>query len=105
MSTYMIAEMKFRDTRWVDDYMAVVPDIVRKHGGIYISQALDIERIEGHRENPDVVVIIQFPSKEDAYGFSNDPEYQPYSAARQRSTDSEVILVPGIETLITSTTP
>lgn len=102
MPSYLVAEMKLKETDWMNDYLSVVPDIVKKHSGVYIFQALEIERVEGTRGNPDVVVIILFPSKEEAQGFLTDPDYQPYSAARRKGTDSEVMLVPWIESLVTT---
>jgi uncharacterized protein (DUF1330 family) len=94
MSVYLIAEMKWKDTDWLPDYLSLVPDLVKKHGGSYVVQTGEIERLEGTREPTDAIVILEFPDREAALGFMNDPEYESPKAARLRGTISETILVP-----------
>jgi len=94
MSVYVIAEMKWKGTSWLPGYLEVVPDLVRKHGGSYIVQTGEIERLEGTREATDGIVILEFPDREAALGFMNDPAYQQPKATRLKNTHSETILVP-----------
>jgi uncharacterized protein (DUF1330 family) len=96
MSVYLIAEMKWKDTSWLPSYLETVPDLVRKHGGSYVVQTGEIERLEGTREPTDGIVILEFPDREAALGFVNDPDYEAPKAARLQGTHSETILVPVI---------
>jgi len=77
MPAYLIAEMKWKDTSWLPEYLRVVPDLVRRHGGSYIVQTGEIERLEGTREESDGIVILQFPDREAALAFMNDLESPP----------------------------
>jgi uncharacterized protein (DUF1330 family) len=95
MAAYLIAEMKWKDTAWLPDYLKVVPQLVAKHGGSYLVQTGEIERLEGTREATDGIVILEFPTLEAAHAFMDDPEYQDPKAARLKGTHSETILVPG----------
>ena len=95
MPAYLMAEMKWKETSWLPEYLGVVPDLVRRHGGSYIVQTGEIERLEGTREESDGIVILQFPDREAALAFMNDPEYASPKAARLKNTHSETILVPG----------
>ena len=47
MSVYLIADVKVTDDSWIPDYAANVHDIVRKHGGKYLSRSANITNIEG----------------------------------------------------------
>lgn len=94
MSVYLIAEMVWKNTDWLADYLAVVPQLVLKHGGRYVVQTGEIERIEGSRDRTDGVVILEFPDRDAAMAFLNDPDYESPKAARLANTISETILVP-----------
>lgn len=52
------------------------------------------ESIEGNWE-PKRLVVIEFPSKENAQEFLNDPDAQPVFAIRHKSTTSKLVLVEG----------
>jgi uncharacterized protein (DUF1330 family) len=44
---------------------------------------------------PERVVVIEFPDKEIAKGFLNDPEAQPLFSIRHKTTESKLILAEG----------
>jgi uncharacterized protein (DUF1330 family) len=94
MSVYLIAEMNWKKTDWLPGYLEVVPDLVRKHGGSYVVQTGEIERLEGTRETADGIGILEFPDREAALAFMKDPAYQQPKATRLKNTHSETILVP-----------
>jgi len=94
MAVFLIAEMKWQDTSWIADYLEVVPDLVRKHGGSYVVQTGEIERLEGTREPADGIVVLRFPDREAALAFLEDPDYAAPKAARLNGSHSESILVP-----------
>jgi uncharacterized protein (DUF1330 family) len=47
MAVFLIAQMKWKDTEWIAEYLKVVPLLVEKHGGSYVVQTGEIERLEG----------------------------------------------------------
>ena len=65
MAAYLIGEMKWKDTTWIPEYLKIVPALIEKHGGRYVVQTGEIERLEGTREQTDGVVILEFPTKAD----------------------------------------
>ncbi len=69
--------------------------LVHKHGGKYLARTMTMEKIEGSRELPTVFVIIEWPSKEAAMSFYEDPEYQPHLKARLAGSNSDCVLVAG----------
>ena len=57
---------------------------VAKHGGEIIVATNDVIRLHG--ADTAMKVIIQFPSREAAQAWDNDPEYAPAKAIRLAST-------------------
>ena len=93
MAVYLIAQVKITDDAWVPDYAAKVHDIAAKHGGNYLSRSANITQLEGDLPDIDVVALIEFPSLESAQAFAADPEYAPFSKARQDGTVSSLFVV------------
>ncbi len=83
MTAFLIAEVKVTDNAWVPDYAAKVHDIAAKHGGRYLARSGNIETLEGSTTDETLIALIQFPDRASAHAFANDPEYAPFSKARQ----------------------
>jgi uncharacterized protein (DUF1330 family) len=57
MSVFLIAQMKWKDTDWIADYLKVVPGLVEKHGGSHVVQTGEIQWLKGtHSETIPVPV-------------------------------------------------
>ena len=54
----------------------------------------DSEVLEG-AWTPDRLVVLEFPNREAALAFYDDPEYAPFRTLRQSVTDSSVVIVDG----------
>ncbi len=54
----------------------------------------EIERLEGTRDETDGIVVLEFPDRDAALAFIDDPEYEGPKKARLANTLSETILVP-----------
>jgi uncharacterized protein (DUF1330 family) len=80
---------------WIPDYISAVTPLVTKHGGKYLARTSSHERLEGMSPNPGLIAIIEFPSKQGAEAFYNDPEYQPLLEARMAGAANELFLVEG----------
>lgn len=83
MAAFLIADVKVTDEAWIPDYASRVHDIAAKHGGKYLARSGNIDTIEGDGLDTTLIALIQFPSREALDAFVNDPEYAPYSKARQ----------------------
>ena len=93
MTVFLIADVKITDDAWVPAYATDVHEIVRKHGGEYLSRSANITTIEGERPDTSVIALLSFPSKEAFQAFLSDPEYAPYSAARKAGSISRINLI------------
>lgn len=94
MPVYLIANIRVDDLDRYKEYVQAVPALIAKHGGSYRVRGGDAEVLEG-QWTPDRFVVLEFPSREAAHAFYDDPEYVPLRELRQAVTDSAVILVEG----------
>lgn len=91
-SVYRIADIKVIDGGWVPEYAKNVHNLVAKHGGNYLSRNGNITTLDGAKFDSRLIALLQFPSKKALQGFANDPEYAPYSMARQAGSISNFTL-------------
>jgi uncharacterized protein (DUF1330 family) len=96
MSFYAVVGFTITDRSWVREYVRNVKHIVASHDGRYLIRSGDIEAVEG-AEKPELLVVLEFPDRDSAYAFYNDPAYQPYRDARIAGTTSTFYMVPGDE--------
>jgi uncharacterized protein (DUF1330 family) len=95
MKYYAVAEMDITDPSWIREYVANVTGMVERRGGRYLSRTARIEKMEGERAAPQVIVLIEWPSKEVADEFYASEEYKPYREARGEGARNEFLLVAG----------
>jgi uncharacterized protein (DUF1330 family) len=92
---YFIGELEVTDQSWVPDYVGNVTGMVERWGGRYLARTPLVERVEGGRESPAMVVILEWPSKEKAVAFYESEEYRPYREKRIAGAKNEFLLVAG----------
>ena len=80
---------------WIADYLPVVTETVAKHGGKYLARTASHERVEGSGASPGVIVIVEWPSRDAANAFYEDPGYEPHLKARLAGAVNEAFLVEG----------
>ena len=96
MPAYMIAELKITDESWRAEYGPKVQELTTKHGGKPIARGVPDSKLEGDRALPDGLVIVEFPSLEQAKAWYNDPEYAPMIKLRQTGAITEITLIDGV---------
>ena len=96
MSVYVVGRVMITDPSWVEGYIPAVEAIVESHGGKYLVRSPGMDVVESNGEAPNVVVVIEFPTKEAAQAFYMSAEYQPWLEARKAGADSELILLDGL---------
>ena len=69
--------------------------MVEARGGRYLARTSKVQRIEGERTPGQLVLIIEWPSKEAAEEFYDSEEYRPYRGLRQAGARNEFLLVAG----------
>ena len=96
MAAYVIGRVQMRDPSWVAEYGPKTGELVKKHGGKFIVRGGKMERLEGKESLPSVIVVLEFPSTDQAKAWYNDPEYAPLIKLRQTGSDAELTLIEGI---------
>lgn len=95
MKHYAVVEIDITDPGWVPEYAKNVTQLVEQRGGRYLTRTSAVEKIEGERKVPQVVVLLEWPSREAALEFYHCEEYRPYRQSRLQGARNEFILVPG----------
>ena len=94
MNAYLILDLAIHDFGKFSEYIEKIPAFIKKHSGRYVVQGAEPEVMEGDWQ-PERVVVIEFPAKENAKNFLQDPEAQPLFALRHKTTAGKLILVDG----------
>ena len=84
---------------WIPDYIEPANALVATHGGRYLTRTASHERLEGEGEDAALRIVIEWPSREAATSFMNDPEYLPHLEARTAGSISHHFLIEGKDDL------
>ena len=96
MKAYLVLDFSIRDLAGFRPYIADIPAFIEKHGGRYIVRGVPPTVMEGDWA-PELMVILEFPSRANANAFLTDPDAQPLFAVRHRTTNSKLVLVDGCD--------
>ena len=99
MIYYSVLDVTPSTNEWVSDYIPTANKLVTKHGGKYLVRTSSHEQIEGKEHEAALRIIIEWPSKEAALAFMNDPEYLPHLEARTKGSVSNHYLIEGKDDL------
>ncbi|QXI28552.1 DUF1330 domain-containing protein [Pseudomonas vanderleydeniana] len=93
---YLVGNFTITDPQLMAEYGEQARPLVHRHGGVMTLMNHDLEPDEG--EAQPVLVIIRFPTFEEARAFYQAPEYAPLKALRLKATTGGFLaLVPGLE--------
>jgi len=95
MKYYCVVELDITDQSWVQQYIQNVTRLVERSGGRYLARTPKIEKVEGERKVPGIIVILEWPSREAAITFYESDEYRPYRESRIAGARNEFVLVAG----------
>ena len=96
MPAYLVARIAVRDEAAFARYRAAVPAVIAAHGGRYLVRGGAVDVKEGPPP-PGRLVVVEFPDMAAARAFYHGPEYAPLLRMRMDSTESEVVLVEGVD--------
>lgn len=99
MTYYSVLAVTPTTEDWIPDYIGPVNALVAKHGGKYLARTSSHERLEGEGEEAALRVIIEWPSKQAALDFMNDPDYVRHLKARTAGSNSHHFLIEGKDDL------
>lgn len=95
MPAYVVNDMEITDPVVFERYRALSPATVALYGGRFLARGGATQVLEGDW-SPRRLVILEFPSAEQARAWIDSPEYAPARALRQASARSNLILTEGI---------
>ena len=95
MSVYLVVDITVHDSERYKEYVNQVPPFIEKHQGVYRVRGGKTEIKEGNW-HPQRLVVIEFPTKQQANAFLNDPDYQPVAAIRHETATTHMVLVEGV---------
>ena len=97
MAFYSVLEVTPTSNDWGADYVEPSARAMARHGGKYLARTVSHERLEGKAQGNEPVmrIIIEWPSREAAIGFMEDPEYIPQLEARTKGSISHHFLIEG----------
>jgi uncharacterized protein (DUF1330 family) len=95
MKTFALVELTVTDPAWIASYTPEVTRLVEAHGGRYLARTSQVERLEGEDAAPQVVVLLEFPSREALMGFYESEDYRPHLEARLAGSKSRGLLFAG----------
>lgn len=95
MTAYVIVQVEVTDPAGYADYKELAPAAVALYGGKYLARGGEAESLEGGWQ-ADRLVILEFPSADQAKAWLNSPEYAPARALRHKYARSKMIVVEGV---------
>lgn len=99
MSYFSVLDVTPTTEAWIADYLDPANNLVAQYGGVYLARTASHERLEGEGGDVALRIVIQWPSKEAAVGFMNDPAYLPHLQARTAGSVSHHVLIEGKDDL------
>jgi uncharacterized protein (DUF1330 family) len=92
MAAYLVLMQEIDDVeRYRGEYLPAVSPFLQKYGAELLVAGSDAEPAEG--EPPNSTVVIRFADIEAAWGFLNDPGYQPVKEIRLSTTSRAQMVV------------
>ncbi len=95
MSCYVLVALTSTSNDWQGAYGPPVARLVEREGGRYLARTRDFERVEGNDPTPGVWIIVEFPDRDAAMRFYNDPEYEPLRRSRHAGSYGTCDIVNG----------
>ncbi|MBM3352541.1 MAG: DUF1330 domain-containing protein [Betaproteobacteria bacterium] len=95
MAGYVIAEVDVHDAALFEQYRKLVPATIAQYGGRYLVRGGATDSKEGGWA-PKRVVLLEFPSADQARKWYHSPEYAPALALRLKAATTRMVIVDGL---------
>ncbi len=92
---YFVGNIEIHDLEKYERYKAQVAATVEQYGGRYLVRGGAMESVEGAPPLPRIV-ILEFPSVEQAKAWYNSPEYAPILPLRLAASNGNAFVVEGL---------
>ena len=95
MAAYLISDITIRDRAAFEVYRTRAAEAIHSYGGRYLARLGEVQLLEGSW-NPNMIVIVEFPSLEQARAWYRSPEYAFALEMHDRALSRNLILVDGV---------
>ena len=95
MAAYIVLDVNITDPEAFEGYKARSTEIVALYGGRFLARGGQTEVLEGSWI-PNRMVILEFPSAEQAKAWWSSEEYAEPKAIRRTASEGNMILVNGV---------
>ena len=95
MAAYVIGDIEVTDQAVYEDYRKQVPAVLSKYGGKFLVRGGRVEALEGGW-SPKRLVVLEFPSMEQAQKWYRSSEYAPLIKLRQKGSRGKILIVEGV---------
>jgi uncharacterized protein (DUF1330 family) len=94
MPAYLISDLTVRNVEAFETYRARAAKAIARYGGRYLVRGGDIQTLEGPWK-PRMLVIVEFPSMEQARSWYSSPEYATALEVRDIALERNMIFADG----------
>ena len=94
MKAYIVADIEMKDPVAYEAYRRDVPEMIAAYGGRYLVRGGATRVLEGDWQ-PRRMVILEFPSMQQAEAFYGSAEYAALKAMRINASHSRLVAVEG----------
>ena len=94
MPAYVVVDITVNDAQTYERYKLLAPPSIAAHHGRYIGRGGRTETLEGEWQ-PSRLVILEFPTVDDARAWWDSEEYSAAKALRQSCAATEMLLIEG----------
>jgi uncharacterized protein (DUF1330 family) len=95
MTAYVIVDVQVTNLEGYAEYKNLAQVAVAQYGGKYLARGGKTETLEGDWQ-PNRLVILEFPSSEQAKAWLKSPEYAPARAMRHQYAQSRMVVIEGV---------
>jgi uncharacterized protein (DUF1330 family) len=96
MTAYIIIHVDVTDMDQYREYTKLTPAVIEQYGGKFIVRNGNKVTLEGPEETRRLVVL-EFPTMEQAQAFYYSPEYAEAKAVREGAATGQFVAVEGLE--------
>jgi uncharacterized protein (DUF1330 family) len=94
MPAYLVSDLTVRNAAAFESYRSRAAKAIVRYRGRYLVRGGDIQALEGQWK-PRMLVIVEFPSMEQARSWYSSPEYATALEVRDIALERDMIFVDG----------
>ena len=96
MAAYLVVDTDLTHPERYEDYKLLAKPLVEQFGGEYLARGGEITRKETDLWDPVRLVLIRFPSADQARRFYDSPEYQKVLQISKEAARRTVVILEGL---------